>query len=475
MKFIWLNALALSLVACPAVQSQQKPAYQDVLIKDVPHVKQRPDFCGEACAEMYLRKLGHAVDQDSVFEQSGLDPKLGRGCYTADLVRALKKIGFSTGDVWRKIDAAKSAVELERSWKALHADLRRGIPSIVCTRYDEQPRTTEHLRLILGYDARTDEVIYHEPAVSGGAYKRMSRAMLYKLWPLKYQAQRWTVIRIRLAVEGRITPPARNRKGRFGPADYAQHVMQLKRKLPGKGFTIVVRPPFVVVGDEAPARVRRRAEGTVKWAATMLKQDYFKKDPTHILDVWLFKDRKSYLGNVKKLWGETPGTPFGYYSSTHRALIMNISTGGGTLVHELVHPFMEANFSNCPAWFNEGLASLYEQCGERKGHIHGYTNWRLAGLQKAIRAGNLPSFEKLTGTTDHGFYNQDRGTNYSQARYLCYYLQQQGLLVKFYQRFHANRKTDPSGYKSLKQVLGEKDMAAFSKRWQAWVLKLVFR
>ena len=34
---------------------------------------------------------------------------------------------------------------------------------------------------------------------------------------------------------------------------------------------------------------------------------------------------------------------------------MNISTGGGTLVHEIVHPFIEANFPACPPWLNEGL------------------------------------------------------------------------------------------------------------------------
>jgi len=47
-------------------------------------------------------------------------------------------------------------------------------------------------------------------------------------------------------------------------------------------------------------------------------------------------------------------------------------------VHEIVHPFMAANFPDCPAWFNEGLASLYEQSSERDGKIIGLTNWRLA-------------------------------------------------------------------------------------------------
>ena len=52
-------------------------AYRSVLIEGVPHVKQKPDFCGEACAEMYLTKLGKAMDQDYVFDQAGLDPLLG--------------------------------------------------------------------------------------------------------------------------------------------------------------------------------------------------------------------------------------------------------------------------------------------------------------------------------------------------------------------------------------------------------------
>ena len=45
------------------------------------------------------------------------------------------------------------------------------------------------------------------------------------------------------------------------------------------------------------------------------------------------------------------------------------------------------------------LMTLYEQSGERDGHIIGYTNWRLAGLQKAIKEGRVPTFKTLTATT----------------------------------------------------------------------------
>ena len=258
--------------------------------------------------------------------------------------------------------------------------------------------------------------------------------------------------------------------------DYARHVNELKTriedKLQSNEFSIVIQRPFVVVGDESEATVRQRSEDTVKWAVDRLKQDFFTKDPNEILEVWLFRDEKSYRKNARLMFGDEPSTPYGYYSTSHKALIMNIGTGGGTLVHEIVHPFVEANFPACPSWLNEGLGSLYEQCGEVAGHIHGYTNWRLPGLQKAISENRVTTFKTLMEMDSGAFYNDDRGVNYAQARYLCYYLQQKGLLVKFYREFVRNQSSDPSGYKTLKRILGERDMTAFQARWEKYVLGL---
>lgn len=260
--------------------------------------------------------------------------------------------------------------------------------------------------------------------------------------------------------------------GKLTRSDFEDHVLRLKKRLPSKEFSIVIQEPFVVVGDEDEETVKQRAENTVKWAVDRLKQDFFTQDPEQILEIWLFKDKLSYEKHTQLLFKDKPTTPFGYYSPTHKALIMNISTGGGTLVHEIVHPFIEANFPACPSWLNEGLGSLYEQSGEENGRIHGYTNWRLPGLQQAIKAAIVPSFKALTGMSPNVFYNDDRGTNYAQARYLCYYLQQKGLLVKFYKAFHANQRTDPTGYATLQKVLGEADMDQFKKRWEKFVLGL---
>ena len=147
----------------------------------------------------------------------------------------------------------------------------------------------------------------------------------------------------------------------FSDADFARHVEQLKAEIkkkvtsvdpraPSAQFSFVIQPPFVVIGDEDQPAVQAHAEGTVKWAVSRLKQDFFPNDPKEILDVWLFKDAASYEKHARLLFGETPTTPYGYYSRVHKALIMNIDTGGGTLVHEIVHPFMEANFPACPPY-----------------------------------------------------------------------------------------------------------------------------
>lgn len=254
--------------------------------------------------------------------------------------------------------------------------------------------------------------------------------------------------------------------------DYDAHVAALKKKF-GNKFTIVIEKPFVVIGDQKPRQVKQWATGTIRWAIEHIKESYFENDPDHIIDIWLFKDKASYETNAKQLFGSTPSTPYGYYSPSDKALVMNISTGGGTLVHEIVHPFMSANFESCPSWFNEGLASLYEQSSERDGKIVGLTNWRLRGLQLKIRDGFLGSFEKMMSTDDRGFYEGDAG-NYAQARYLCYWLQEKEVLEKYYHEFVANADDDPEGIKTLKKILGTSDLNKFQTAWEAYVLKLRF-
>lgn len=442
-----------------------------VRIDGVPHVLQKRDFCGEAAAEMYLRKLGHAVDQDQVFALSGMDPARGMGATTKEMKVALERLGFRTGPVWLRASAERAREDMQARWDELHADLAAGVPSIVCTHFDEQPETTEHFRLVLGYDPARDEVIYHDPALKQGAYLRMPRARLLALWPLKYDPKQGTVIRLRLEPDD-IEVPEHADSGKT-PADFAQHVMELRDRLP-HGFTIVIEPPFVVIGDARSAEVRAWAQGTVRRAVRALRKDFFARDPAPILDIFLFQDADSYERHTRLLFGHRPSTPYGYFDEEAGALVMNIATGGGTLIHELVHPYMHENFPNCPPWFNEGLGSLYEGSRIHEGSLLGVVNWRLPGLQQAIRDKQSISLQALTAKKPEQYYRDETGVNYALARYLLMYLQERGLLQRYYREFHAAAASDPTGYVTLMQVLGRTraEMPAFEDELRRFILEL---
>lgn len=239
------------------------------------------------------------------------------------------------------------------------------------------------------------------------------------------------------------------------------------RALAGKGFTVVVKAPFVIVGDESPTRVQSRVN-FVDWVVRLIEKDYFEKQPDKILVIWLFRNITTYKAGAKKFFDDEPTTPYGYYSSEDNALIMNIGPGAGTLSHELVHPYIEANFPDAPSWFNEGLASLYEQPREREGHMWGTTNWRLPGLTSMIRAKSIPPLKALLTTSREGFYDAEFDS-YAYARFLCQYLQDHGKLREFYKAFVADK--DHTGVTSLEKILGQR-LEDFQPVFNKWALSL---
>ena len=250
--------------------------------------------------------------------------------------------------------------------------------------------------------------------------------------------------------------------------DLETRAKDLTKKLDGQGFTVLIEAPFVVVGDSPAKEVKKIATGFLRSKRELYEKDFFAKRPEKLIEVWLFNGEKSFRKNAKKFFNDTPDTPYGYYSPSASALIMNIN-GLGTLSHELVHPYMEANFGTDPvSWFNEGLASLFERPSERKGHIIGISNWRLPNLKKEIKANTLPPLSKLIATSRDEFYGAEWDA-YAQARYLVFYLQEHGKLKEFYDKLLADTK-DKTGKTALEAVLGE-DLDSFDPKWRKWVLE----
>ena len=246
---------------------------------------------------------------------------------------------------------------------------------------------------------------------------------------------------------------------------------KLKKRLDGT-FHVVVSPPFVIAGNFAERNVRAYADRTVVAAAYAMWASLFDRKPTDAITILLLKDDKTYRAWAKSLFDDEEVAHYGYFRPWDRTMVMNISTGGGTLVHELTHALIVYDFPDVPTWLNEGLGSLHEQCGIKDDRIVGHVNWRLPGLRKAIAAGTLRPLKELV--TKRDFRGRLRGLNYAQARYFVMYMQEKGVLLKFYRHFREHHDGDGADVNAIETIFG-RDIDDVDKLFVAWVKTLRFR
>jgi len=94
-------------------------------------------------------------------------------------------------------------------------------------------------------------------------------------------------------------------------------------------------------------------------------------------------------------------------------------------------------------------------------------------LCKAISDNTYTPISALVKTSDDEFYGDRSDVNYAQARYLCMYLQENGLLKKFYKAFRDNYKDDNTGKNTLEKVTGKK-LSELDKDYVDWVKTLKY-
>ncbi len=254
-------------------------------------------------------------------------------------------------------------------------------------------------------------------------------------------------------------------------AECNETARRLKEKI-GDDCPVVVRAPFVISGDLTEAELLGWHRRTIGPAARAMAASYFRVPPNRPITVLLFSGKQPYDHYAEQLFGDRDVSIYGYYKPSPRTLVMNIGTGGGTLVHELTHALVDFDFPNIPDWFNEGLASLHEQCRFRPdgSGIDGLENWRLPALQKAIEAGRLRSLESLV--RDDDFRGHGVALNYAQARYFCLYMQRKGLLRDFYRTFRDNRENDPLGSKAVAAVFADRSWKELDDDYRRFVMGL---
>jgi hypothetical protein len=258
------------------------------------------------------------------------------------------------------------------------------------------------------------------------------------------------------------------------PADVAGRSEEARRELGKRAAVETVEDVFVLVTPGGAGSLGE-TKGLTKKVLEAYFNGRFSKRPAQAVSVYLFPDAKPYEAYCQKRWGEACGSPFGFYRPDERRIVMNAGPGIGTLTHELVHPIIETDFPAAPQWLNEGIASLFEALSmPGPGQIHGVKNWRHPRLLRALRSNEergQASLPALFAMNDATFRNDHEDLHYATARYFCQWLDQQGKLWPFYQRYRDHHADDPSGSAAFQAVVG-RSVADANDDWARWVKRL---
>lgn len=250
-------------------------------------------------------------------------------------------------------------------------------------------------------------------------------------------------------------------------AELAQHLDQ--------SFQIIARPPYVLAGDTEDGVLDQHYRETILPTARALSLMYFDREPDEPIAILLFASEKSYQATAQRFDRRSAANYHGYYIRLDRRLMINASTGEGTLSHELTHALAHFDFPNMPEWFDEGLGSLYEESTFSSDGLRllGQSNWRLNHLLHAMHHRRLGALEGLLASRT--IRSEQQATDYAHARYLCLYLQERDLLPLFYRKFRANVAHDPSGVQTLREVFNSPTIDAVDRDFRNWVVDVYER
>ena len=244
---------------------------------------------------------------------------------------------------------------------------------------------------------------------------------------------------------------------------------QLRLRLPAS-WTTIVREPLVIGGDLIESDLEQLHEQTIVPTMQALKSSYFERSPRHPIAILICSSDAQFRECNLRLDDRERERYSGIYSRKDRRVVVNISSGEGTLAHELTHALAHADFPAMPEWFDEGLASLHEECEFSLDgtQLIGNENWRREVAFEALQRGELRMIEDVTSKR---FGSADRANiDYAHVRSLCLYLQESGFLESFYRTCRANSATDPTGLHSLCRATNSATPRSLDDAFQAWLI-----
>lgn len=205
--------------------------------------------------------------------------------------------------------------------------------------------------------------------------------------------------------------------GSLGRADVRAHF--------GPSFRVLNTEHYRVVSDTSE-RFHVVVSGVLELFYREVHPRFFVREPER-LPFYLFHEGQAFEAFLGRR-GIAPTSRMGLYDGGSRMLVARrtLESGGesgvGTLFHEVVHSWIDADFDErAPAWLNEGFASLFEAGRIVEGRwAYGNPNPpREAILLDAFEAGKLPGLAAYLSAPDARFRDETtRDLYYATGRSL---------------------------------------------------------
>jgi len=125
--------------------------------------------------------------------------------------------------------------------------------------------------------------------------------------------------------------------------------------------------------------------------------------------------------------------PFmGYFNKRDNVIFATVWGGYGTLLHEMIHALILANYPEAPGWLGEAFATIYERTQWKDNRLIPLPNWRMErmDLEDVV---SLDIYEKYKGDIKLGYFDL------AKLRLLYIYLDELGQLKAFYQAVKASK------------------------------------
>jgi hypothetical protein len=255
-------------------------------------------------------------------------------------------------------------------------------------------------------------------------------------------------------------------------ADVQMREVFARAHLPTGMTTRVQDDVFVLAAPYGETALLADAARRTHEALAALLHDRFSGLPSRAVTVYVVDDDNSFaLLCIERLGHVCPSKWLGAWFKESREVLVNQRLGPTTLVHELVHPLVED--AGLPRWLREGIASLLEQPEIHGLAIHGTTNWRVAGLRKALRSPverELVHLDALFRMPDDLFDGDHQLAAYSAVRFACQWMDmpERDGLWRFFRAWRDGLADDPTGEKAFTAVFGKTPHEADAE-WQKWV------